>query len=181
MKITGQLIGLPIVKKNTETKYQLKEPIYSIRPLKLWGFFVQARHKEKEKRVLLLKKIKQVTEEAVWVNHESDMVLIHQLPDIEIIAKKNPKLIGFDIRDQRGDLIGIIKDTIIDERSGTIKGFMISQGIISDLSTGYSILPLVPEIELVQNEFLIGAFELEELLLNQEGGLKKMLGIDKEN
>ncbi|GAB6087920.1 PRC-barrel domain-containing protein [Alkaliphilus crotonatoxidans] len=181
MKITGQLIGLPILNEEIEAQYLIKEPIYFTSPLKLWGFLIQGAEGGKKKWAVNINHIKKITKDGIWIQHRDDIINVKGYPEILAACNNNHGIIGYDIRDQYGELVGLVKDTIIDEENGVIKAFIISQGIISDLSEGYSILPLVPEIKLEDSYVQIEAFTLEELLLNQEGGLKKMLGIYHKN
>ncbi|MCC5911495.1 MAG: PRC-barrel domain-containing protein [Clostridiaceae bacterium] len=113
----------------------------------------------------------------VIASSENDILQPHQVPEIKKVFLKPIKIIGFHIYDYHGDLIGIIKDTLIQKKTGKIIAFVISEGVFDDLIRGYSILPLVNDINYQGEKITIGDKDIPSIL-PQGGGLKKLLGID---
>lgn len=181
MLIISSLLELPIMTEKIETGYFVRGFIFCQKPMKILGLSVATTKKDRGQWAIPLKRVKEFLQEMIVIHHEQDIVEVCQFPDLtEGITERIP-FHGFDILDYQGRLVGIVKDIVFDESTGTIKGFIISQGYIDDLTVGYQILPLIPYLQVEAGEIRIGEIELETLLLTQRGGLQKLLGIDREN
>ena len=181
MVIISTLMDLPIMTEKIETGYYVGGFIFTKTPMKILGLSVSNREKDKKKWCISLKRVKTCLKEMIIIHHQNDIVQLDQLPIFADAYLAPIPFCDFDIMDYQGGLVGTVKDTVIDEVSGTIKGFIISQGIIDDLTAGYRILPLIPSIQVEKGRMQLGEIDLDTLLLTQRGGLQKLFGIDQEN
>jgi len=175
------LVRLPILNENYEPlEYEIINIVYSIENYHILGFNLNTLNSEKQKKVLLFKKVKDITEKGILIYSQNDIVNVDELNEMKDMFNNHKPVIGYEIYLNNDQIIGVVKDTLLQISSGRILGFIISEGVFDDLINGYSFLPLDEGIDL--DEYKIILKDEEELkILPQVGGLKKMLGIDKEN
>lgn len=177
----SDLIGLPILRSDYEPlNYEIKDIIYSFKDFCILGIYLQQINSAKNTKILPFTKIKNIIEEGILVYSINDIVDIDQIPEIKEAINNNKTVIGYEIYSDKGEIIGVVKDALLQIRSGKILGFIMSEGLFDDLINGYSFLPLVEGINF--DEYKIMLNNKEQLkILPQQGGLKKILGIDREN
>ncbi|MBM7613940.1 PRC-barrel domain-containing protein [Alkaliphilus hydrothermalis] len=182
MKKGSEFIGSPIIKANNELlDFYVQEPIYCTSKSRVLGLLVQQHLKSKEKFVIQYKKIKDFNSNGIVIQHESEILSPHQVPEIEAALNRTTAIIGFEIYGVSGDLVGVVKDTLIDLKSGKIVDLIISEGVLTDLMQGYSIFPLSNSIDFNQNNIIVDYNQFQNGILYHQGGLKKMLGIEQHN
>lgn len=175
------LIGLPILKNNYElSNYEVKDIFYSLENLYIFGLSLQPLNATKNTSFVAYNKIKTITNDGILLWSLNDILDVNQISEIEDITKTYRSLIGYEIYSHNGDIIGVVKDILIQIKSGKILGLIISEGLIDDLINGYSFLPLLEDIEFDQYKIILKNNKILEIL-PQQGGLKKMLGIDLKN
>ncbi|SDK53691.1 PRC-barrel domain-containing protein [Natronincola ferrireducens] len=174
----SELIGVPILKEDKKIKLTYtKDIIYGKNPLKVIAFSIKMKNSQKKNnRIIPFQKIKDINHEEIIIVAEKDIIFPHEAPEINSAVEKPIKVIGFHIYDEQKNLVGTIRDTIIEKNSGKILAFIISEGVIDDLIEGHSILPLVNHIDFQRDYIVIGNTHLETIS-SQGGGLKKLLGI----
>lgn len=79
----------------------------------------------------------------------------------EILNKKIMTNKGYDI--------GYINDIYIDLNYGSIEAFEISDGIVQDIISGRSIIPLIGELYLKKDYFFISKDACEEIIESERG------------
>ncbi len=182
MKKGSEFTGVSILNINCELlNYYVCDLIYCTKKLKVLGFLVQKHLKSKEKKVVLYRKIKEINDNGIVVSSSKDILLPKQLPEIESALNSTSKIIGFEIYGINGDLVGIVKDTVIDAKNGKINGLIISEGVLTDLIKGYSVIPISNKMDFEKENIIIDNNQFQEAILYQQGGLKKMFGIEQEN
>lgn len=177
----SNLIRLPILNENYEPiEYQVQSPIYSLKDFYVLGLYLEKINSIKNRKILSYKNIKGIREEGIIISSMDDIEDIDDNEEIKETLEKNKPIIGYEIYSNNDEIVGIVKDVLIQIHGGKILGFILSEGIFDDLINGYSFLPLVEGIDF--NEFKIKIDDKEIVnILPQQGGLKKMLGIYREN
>lgn len=175
----SDFIGLPVFKDHKiETNYYVIGLVISKYPFKLLALYVKSRMEStKIKKVIPYKKIESITSKKVIISSENDIIFPNQITEIEEAHKEAIKIFGFHIYNHEGELVGIIKDIIIQKNTGKVVAFIISEGVYDDLVQGYSLLPIINFVKIQDDNIIIGENELNSIL-NQGGGLKKILGIE---
>ncbi len=172
------LIGLPILKEDHEPlSYEIKDIIYCFKDFRILGLYLQQINSIKYTKILPYTKIKNITEEGILIYSINDIVDADEIAEIKD-AINNKSVIGYEIYSNTGEIIGVVKDALLQIRSGKILGFIMSEGLFDDLVNGYSFLPLVERINFYEYRIMLNNEE-QLKILPQQGGLKKMLGIDR--
>lgn len=175
----SELIGLSIlIDKKIDTNNFVREVIYSKKGFKVLALSLSSReHSYKYDGIILFKKIQAITREGIIISSKNDIVFPYQIPEIEEAYNNPIKIIGFHMYNHHKDLVGVIKDTVVQKKSGKVLAFIISEGIFNDLLQGYSLLPILHYVDFHEDHVIIGDNELKSML-SQGGGLKKFLGIE---
>lgn len=180
----SNLIGLPILSYNFEPlNYVVKEIIYCLVKFRVLALCVGSIDSEKHTQIILFQKIKDITEKGVLIYSTDDIVKTDEIPEFKNIIENYKPVTGYEIylnNNNNNEIIGVVKDTLIQIKSGKILGFIMSEGLFDDLINGYSFLPISNEINLEEQKIILDN-KKELKILPQQGGLKKMLGIDKQN
>ncbi|MGV8146847.1 MAG: PRC-barrel domain-containing protein [Alkaliphilus sp.] len=182
MKKESELRGLAILDKNDNSlNYYVDEMIIRRKELKVVALSLKKTEKSKV-GLLLFKKIKKITGSEIVIQSVNDVVRSAQLPSVEKDFKENKSIIGFDVFTYKKEVVGVVKDTIINETNGKLVAFCMSGGVFDDLVEGYSIIPLIYTIYRIdfENENIIIEKGIDKPALLQLGGLKNLLGISKE-
>lgn len=175
------LIKLPILNKEYErVNYDIENVIYSFKNFKLLGLYLQNKNLSKDKKVIPYTKIKNVIEEGVIVSSSSDIIDLESISKIKDAIDNYRPIIGYEIYSNKSEILGIVKDVLLQIKTGRVIGLIMSEGIFDDLANGYSFLPLVKDFNFEEYKIILKDNENLEIL-HQQGGLKKMLGIYKEN
>lgn len=174
----SKLIGMEVLNKRYSVlNYEIVKIIYCLREFKIIGFCVKNPKSEKWNEFLFFEKIKDITDKGIVISSIEDILNIEVCEDINEILKSYKEIIGYEIY-ANDKIFGIVKDVLIQIKSGKILGFIVSEGVFDDLIHGYSFLPIVEDITLEECKILL---EESVHMIQQEGGFKKILGIDKPN
>lgn len=174
----SKLIGMTLLdKRYGALNYEIVQTIYCLREFKIIGFCVKNPKSEKWNEFLFFEKVKDITNEGVVISSVEDILNIEDCEDIHELLKSYKKIIGYEIY-ANNKIFGIVKDVLIQIKSGKILGLIVSEGVFDDLIHGYSFLPIIEEIILEECTILL---EESVHMIQQEGGFKKILGIDKLN
>ncbi|KAB3537334.1 hypothetical protein F8154_03320 [Alkaliphilus pronyensis] len=184
MVINSELIGLALFNRgDKKLNYYIKGSLYRSKPLKIIGFTLDKKCKGmKDTYFIPFKKITAFATNGVKISSEKDIVQPEQIPDVEAAIEKNLQIIGMEIKTTEGELIGIVKDTVFDNKSGDVIGYIASEGVLTDLMEGYSYLSIRNcNLDLKCNCLIVNKDFKNVLIHHPLGGLKKILGIDPLN
>ncbi len=176
----SNLVGSLILnEKYEELNYEIKNIIYYVEKFQVLGFYLGEISSEKLIKILPYTKMKNITDRGIIINSIDDMVNIDEISEMEYKLNDYKPIIGYEIYSNNNEIIGVVKDVLIQIKSGKILGFIMSEGIINDLVNGYSFLPISEDISFDEYKILLKE-EIKLKIIPQQGGLKKILGIDKE-
>lgn len=173
----SEIKNKPLFIKDLITDFTIADIIYSTANFKLLGLQLTSPKKLNNKLIAPYKKVKSLTSEGIVITSQKELVYYHQIPEIELALSNPTKLIGIEVHSHSGDLLGTIVDTLINNQKGTIEGFLMSEGVLSDLMDGYCLIPATSIFDIIQGPVVLNQ-GLENIVIDRQGGLKKLLGID---
>jgi len=176
----SELIGLSVTQegKGSMEGYKTDNIIYSRNSLTALALMVKYKEKLiKRFEIILFDNIKSINNNELVITSKYHILSPYEIPEIYAAFNDPIKIIGFHIYNEKNDLIGIIKDIIIQKNTGKILAFIIGNGLIDDLIEGYSILPVVDYIDIKNDHILVDDIQLNQIM-SPKGGLKKLLGIE---
>ncbi|ABR48609.1 hypothetical protein Amet_2455 [Alkaliphilus metalliredigens QYMF] len=178
----SELIDQALMKSNGHlTGYRVKRNLYLNRKLELGAFqLYNIENKKEEDKYIFYKRIKNITQKGLEIYSENDIIHHFQMPTLESALKKVIHVIGFEIYNESKDLMGVVKDTVINKKTGKIMALLVSEGYFDDLINGYAILPLNEKIKLEKHNIIFNSEDIRSISHNS-GGLKKLLGIEPPN
>ncbi|KAB3527627.1 PRC-barrel domain-containing protein [Alkaliphilus serpentinus] len=174
----SDLKNKPLYIGNSLTDYIVEDIIYSTEDFKLLGMKINSiKHKSQKPLVIPFKKIKSLTMDGIAIDSYKDIIFYDQIPEIEKSIKNHTQIVGIDVYSNNQHLVGTIVDSVIDNKNGRIKGFLMSEGVLTDLMDGYCLIPSNSIFEIIDGPLTLNQ-SLENIITDRQGGLKKLLGID---
>ncbi|MDR5658099.1 PRC-barrel domain-containing protein [Serpentinicella sp. ANB-PHB4] len=178
----SEVIGLKVLNKNNQIMpYFIKEPIYSYKNLSVVAFLVQHTFISKDKeKILCYNKILNFTNNGVITLNAKSLIGLDQRDDILKLYKNPLKLSEFEIYTKDGELVGIVRDAIINQNNGKVDALIIHEGFFTNMYNGYSVLVLSENSlleEATSNKLIIKEEDKDEIYY-EGGGIKKILRID---
>lgn len=125
-------------------------------------------------RVVPIESIESFGKDAVVVSDSASIVSASRYPRVNAILNNKEKLVGKKVFTEAGEEQGSVSDMYFDETTGRIEGFEVSGGVLSNVSSGASYLP-VEDIVRAGPDVLYIRAEAVEALDSQTGGLKGAL------
>ena len=117
-------------------------------------------------RAVLYDGVRAIGKDAVVVKNESFIVRAEYHPDLKPLLNKGIVIVGKPVMTEGGWLLGSIKDIILDERQGTIHGYVMSALAVRGLPRGFA--PVLPAQEtIVVGRHLAMVTDRVEYLLQQ--------------
>ena len=89
---------------------------------------------------------------------------------------KSKNLIELEVLSEDEDSLGFVKDIVIDINLGSVIGFILTQGIFEDISSGRNILLLNKSMIFEKDKIIISTTLKNEYLKNRKD-YKKFLGL----
>lgn len=177
----SELFNRPIINsRNQVTSYTVGEVVFSRTDLKVLALYLNTKKRSRHKSFLLLKSIKAVSETGVVIERVDEIDRLEELPHIADVYYDFKTIIGFEVYNISGDLLGVVKDYHFDLITGEILYFVISEGFFTDIATGYSLLPSYNSVDFEKNIIVIDE-GVKNQFVNTNAGLKKLLGIEADN
>jgi uncharacterized protein YrrD len=136
----NRLIGMPVVAVDRGVEVELVRDLVVDRPHKR----VVALLVEREgwfggpARVLPLRDVHIFGEDAVMVRTSEAIVEADKVPDIREALAQHSRLSGTRLMSSEGQVLGTIKDLDFDPRTGDVKSFEVSKGLLADVISGRS-------------------------------------------
>jgi len=184
----SELIGLEIKNKNNQyLGYSVQDIIYARKGYYVAGLLLKCDLLKKENlkkcKVICFNKIIDLDNAIITQNDKSIMTL-EQRPDLKEMVEKPIKLMDFEIYTHDKELVGVVKDTLINKNNGRITALLLSQGLFTDLFEGYSLLSLENnenDTNCVSKDKIIISGKYMDSIHNCGGGLKNIFSIDRDN
>ncbi|SKC69775.1 PRC-barrel domain-containing protein [Maledivibacter halophilus] len=176
---TSDLIGFPILCADEKNFIgEVKDAILDLDSCRLSGLIIDYGSIIHYTRVIDFNSIYGISKNEVIVKFKKNIQQIKNFKLNEKFMKKSEKIVGVEVVENEGKLLGFIKDVIFEEKSGNILGFILTNGVIDDIFNGMEILPLDGPIVFNKNKFIISRNSRKSILKNI-GGLKKLLELEQ--
>ena len=183
----SDLLGLEVKSKNNlALGYTVDDLVIASKGNYVIALLLKNNYLKKESKknckILCFNKIIEINNSIVTLNEKS-ITTFEQRPEIYELVEKPIKMIGFEVYSNNQELIGVVKDTILNINNGRIMGLVLSEGLFTDLYNGYSVLPLDSNLTKYNydcNKVIINELNQEQIF-NYGGGFKNIFSIDSDN
>ncbi|WP_418792285.1 PRC-barrel domain-containing protein [Phosphitispora sp. TUW77] len=136
------IISQPVIALNSGKQVgEVKDLIYDIDENRVIGYLVENGGWLRNSKGFLHKEIFRHENESLIIIDESVIKPIKYIPALKEIINDKRDIRGLRVESDNGQSIGIIQDLIIDENTGEITGYEISDGVIEDLLKGRFSIP----------------------------------------
>ena len=178
MNKISEIIGLPIVnEKKGEKLGSIRDIIYSKNKFKIMAFLLSEGNLFTNPKIITYKNINFIGEDAVVVKDNLVIEDGNNIPNIKELLEKDLKIVGYEVRTDDGENLGIIHDIIFDNKTGRLLGFIITNGIYEDIKEGRSILPYLKKFTFGIETLIIPRDFKNEFDKNKET-FKKLLELE---
>ena len=109
--------------------------------------------------------------DAVVISARSSIVKASQATEIKEALDAGTSIRGLRLQTTEGKALGKVEDFYFNEVTGTVEGYEVSGGIVSDTFGGRSFLPTPTSIELGKDVAFVGP-EAEATIQQANGGLR---------
>jgi uncharacterized protein YrrD len=110
----------------------------------------------KTTRVALYASVQAIGPDSVIIGTADGVVKAAAAPDIKSVLDKNQKIRGVKVQTTGGKDLGEINDFEFDDSTGSIVGYELSGGLLSDVFGGRSFLPLPASLEMGKDVAFVG-------------------------
>lgn len=156
MKREKDIMSIPILdKKNGARIAYVKDIIYSKTKFRILAFLVSEKGFFTTAKIIRFKEIDSFGENAIMVKNKNVIEDAEVIPEIKTLIKEKRKIIGEEVITEDGEDIGIIRDTIFDEESGKVVGFIITNGVFDDIREGRIVLPYIKGIKFGEEALIV--------------------------
>lgn len=150
-----QLIGLPVIDLTSGKRLAtVQSALVDLAGGEVVALVVQKGGWLKDGRALRILDLHAIGEDAITVSDPEPWVAVSKITDGRSELVPVDKLRDRQVLTEDGRLLGTLEDVIIDTPTGTIREYVLSDGIIQDLLNGRVSIP-VPEQAVVGDESII--------------------------
>jgi uncharacterized protein YrrD len=125
-------------------------------------------------KIVLLKNIKEIGEEGIFVNGNKVLVDPSQYVEGDKYLKQIPYF-PKPVIDFEGNRLGVLNDITFNLKSGSVLGFLISDSLIKDLFEGLTLIQNTKEINISENYLCIPS-EIVCESATKIGGIEQIIG-----
>lgn len=168
----NDLIGKSIITFDTgEIIDKVKNVFFDPRENRLLACVVDEGGIFAKTRVLPFSQIKAIGPDAITIENASAIVVADSHSEISKNLESPIMIKGTEVITEGGEMLGVIKDVFFDEKTGEIKGYDVSGGLLTDTYQGKSFLP-ADKIVKVGKDVVFVPEDVASLFEEQVGGIK---------
>lgn len=172
---TSEIIGYSVFCKDSNYKEgEVKDIILNFKDFKIESLIVEHNNFFHTTKILDFNNIYSIENETINIKFNKNLKPYKR--------KKNKKntytSMGLEVINEKGEILGFIKDIVFKKNDGNILGIILTNGVIDDILTGIQIIPIDNEL-IIKNEKMIVPDKLSNSLVKNIGGLKKLLELDR--
>ncbi|RKD34618.1 PRC-barrel domain-containing protein [Thermohalobacter berrensis] len=161
--------NLPIFDKINGNKIALaKGKIFSKESNELLAILVSEKSYFKDAKIIRFENINKIGRDFIYVENSNVIENAKDYPEIMEAIDENDNVIGEEVLTEDGESLGIVLDVVIDELSGEVKGFILTDGLIEDIVNGRNIIPYADNIKLGENSIVIEGKITDNIVKNKE-------------
>ncbi|AFS78344.1 PRC-barrel domain-containing protein [Gottschalkia acidurici 9a] len=167
----SEIVGTPIINKNGDKVASIKEILYSKSRKKVNAFLISENGLFKRPQIVKFIDISELGKDAIFIENERTLKRHHSKIEDHFNYKE---AIGKEVITDQGESLGFINDILIDKNEGAVVGFILTDGIIEDISTGRKVLPYDKDIVFGEDTIIIST-SLNERFNKHKKDYKKLL------
>ncbi|WP_026487512.1 PRC-barrel domain-containing protein [Caldanaerobius polysaccharolyticus] len=131
----SSLLNIAVYCRETGKKVgYIKDIVYEPSKGSIAAYVVSSGSVFKNLKILMANDVADVGKDRIVIKSEKAMKDADKYHDM--LVNQNSHLIGSSVRDFYGRELGIISDTVVDVDSNLVKGYIVSDGLISDILKG---------------------------------------------
>ena len=155
MRRAAEILGLPVIEeKSGEIIGEVHDVIFIPTSSRIKGLIVE----KGNKYLLQSHNINEIGEDAVIIKKGNVLQDYEKMPGIGVKEGEN-SLRGEKVITSSGREVGTVEDLVIDEETGEIIGYELSEGLIQDLLEGRNILEFSEELNYGKDALIIKDLE----------------------
>ncbi|NLC69028.1 MAG: photosystem reaction center subunit H [Clostridiaceae bacterium] len=196
MEKHSKVVGLPVYCTGNNKKLGIiKDVLYCMEEKQAKAILLQENGIMQKKRIILLKDISKIGEDAVIIRSETAKQYMGYKKDgikrdrvrknevnrdgvnrdgAQVNGARQDKIMEMKVYSRAGEELGIIKDVLFDCETGNIEGVEISGGILQDMVEGRKVLPFIGRYEFGEDILLVDEDVVGEMT-STGGGIKNKL------
>ena len=137
-----EIISLPVIALNSGKQLgEVKDLIYDFGENRVVGYLVENGGWLRNSKGFLYDDVFRRENEGLIIADESVIKPIKSIPALKKTVSEKRDIRGLRVEYEDGRSIGVIQDLILDENTGEITGYEISDGVIEDLLKGRFSIP----------------------------------------
>lgn len=168
------LIGAKVVeKKNGERIGEISDVIFKEDFQSFVGFLIKDGKILKQKKTIELERVTSFGKDAIMIDLGKSLSIKNSNIE-EGITEEEIKFIDKEILTQDGECLGYVKDLLFSKDDGKLIGYIITEGLIEDITKGRSFIPNFSNVK-TNKEHLIVDNEVKDLISKNKEKYKKLL------
>ncbi len=174
----SEIRGYPVIcLESSSIEGEVKDVIFNLEKRNIKALIIEYGNLIHKTRILDYQSIYSINQNAITVKFKNNLKSLKKYYGKSFFKNKN-ELFGAEVINNKGNILGFIKDVIFKENDGSILGLTLTNGLIDDMLRGIEVLPMDKEIIFNKDKIIISE-NLETSILNNIGGLKKLLELDR--
>ena len=143
MMLKGRkILSLPVVTSDAGKQIgEVKDIIYDPTQNKILGYLVEIGGWLRDGKGFLHSDLLRREDDCLVVENESVIRKIGSIPELKQVLDEKRDIRGLRVERDDGRHIGVIRDLVLDEETGEITGYEVSDGVIQDLLNGRTTIP----------------------------------------
>ena len=145
----------------------IADVVYSNNLQKISKIVVESGKIIKEKYLIPFNDIVSFDEDKVFVNKDN-LLKMEDSSREKLFLEEDVKIIEKEVLKEDGELIGYIKDVIINPSNGKIMGFIMTQGIFEDILKGRNFIPNIENVNYSMENIVIDNKTIDQIVKNND-------------
>lgn len=179
MRRSRQLTGLRVI-RNGDAKPlgRVCTTIFCPGESRVLGFTVYCGSWLKSVKGLLSEDVEHIGDDCVLVKDGRDLVAIESSDRLRAALQKKSSAAGMEVSDMNGKKIGFFDDVMVDEENLTVRGYVVTDGIIDDIRNGKTVIAHGDGVEFKDGAMLVDKNVC--LVMRNDISLKRVFERDRE-
>ena len=139
----NDIIDLPLIDRISAQRLStIKDVIIDLREKRVYALVCKERLFKRSLEAVPFRNVTSITLNGVEMNSKTSLISLRELSVKYRRFQCCQNIVGKMVLSSRGETLGIIRDILIDEESGVIKAYELSDGYIDDFLRGRYIIEL---------------------------------------
>lgn len=132
-----ELLGLPVVTMDGKEQLgEVKDIIYNPYDNKILGYLIETGGWLKGGKGFLHNEVIKRENEGLFVESRSIVRDVNSISELKEVLALKKDIRGLRLENEDGQYMGVIQDLVVDDGTGEITGYEVSDGVIQDLLNG---------------------------------------------